>query len=448
MLEKLIAAMAVPEIRKRVQFVFMIFAIYVLALHIPATGVNQEAVDRLLRSGTLFGAIDVFSGGALKKFSIIAMGIMPYISASIIMQLLTVAIPQLRTLSKEGESGRKQISKYTRYATIVLALVQALGLHALFAREGAIARDVWTMLTVIITLTAGTMFLLWLGEQITEKGIGNGVSLMIFVGIMVSIPTQLRQMIGELQAGAVSPLGVLAVLALFLATIVGIIYMTQAVRKIPVHHVKRIVGNRMSQGGASFLPLKVNTAGVIPIIFALQIQLFPATFAQFVPLDYKLGSAPVGLWIQSATAWLQPGESATASVLFAALIFFFTYFYTAIQYDTDDMADNLKKYGSFVPGVRPGKDTSEYFNRVLTRITLAAAIFLSAVALIQYWAPVWTGVQSFGLIGGTSLLIVVGVALETMQAIEAQMAMRNYEGFIKQQGSGGGGAGGLLVGAR
>ncbi len=375
------------------------------------------------------------------------MGIMPYISASIIMQLLTVAIPQLRALSKEGESGRKQISKYTRYATIALAIVQALGLHALFVRGNAIEPGILTMFTVMVTLTAGTMFLLWLGEQITEKGIGNGVSLMIFVGIMVSIPTQLGAMVEELRVGAVSLLGVFAVLALFLATIVGIIYMTQAVRKIPIHHVKRIVGNRMSQGGSSFLPLKVNTAGVIPIIFALQIQLFPATFAQFVPVEYRLGGARVGEWIHGATQWLQPGESAIASLLFAGLIFFFTYFYTAIQYDTDDMADNLKKYGSFIPGVRPGKDTSEYFNRVLTRITLAAALFLSAVALIQYWAPVWTGVQSFGLIGGTSLLIVVGVALETMQAIEAQMAMRNYEGFIKS-GGGAPGAGGVLVGAR
>ena len=434
MLEQLIAAMAVPELRKRVQFVFLMFAVYVVALHIPATGVNHDKIDELLKSGTLFGALDVFSGGALKKFSIIAMGIMPYINASIIMQLLTVAIPQLQALSKEGESGRKQISKYTRYATIGLAIVQALGLHALFARSGAIQGGLWTTIKVVITLTAGTMFLLWLGEQITEKGIGNGVSLVIFVGIMVSIPQQITQTIELVRVGAVSPLAVLAVLVLFLATIVAIIYMTQGTRKIPVQHVKRIVGNRMSQGGSSFLPFKVNTAGVIPVIFAMSILYFPATFAQFLP-----PTTPFGQFVQDATRWLEPGRSAWASLIYALLILFFTYFYTAIQYDTNDISDNLKKYGSFIPGIRPGKDTAVYLDRVLTRITLAAAVFLASIALIQYWAPQWTGVSTVTLVGGTSLLIVVGVALETMQAIEAQMAMRNYEGFIKASGQTGGG---------
>jgi preprotein translocase subunit SecY len=436
MLEKLAAALAVPELRKRIQFVFAMFAVYVLALHVPASFVNHDAMNRMLGSGTLFGALDVFSGGALRKFSIIAMGIMPYISASIVMQLLTVAIPQLRTLSKEGESGRKQISKITRYATIGLGLVQAFGYYSMFSRGApgappAIEPSLFHMITIMITLTAGTMFLLWLGEQITVKGIGNGVSLIIFVGIMTSLPTQVSQMIQELNAGAVSPFGVIGVILLFLATIVGIVYMTQAVRKIPVQHVKRIVGNRMSQGGSSFLPFKVNTAGVIPIIFALQFQLLPATFAQFFPPTTRFGELA-----HRATQWLQPGASVTASLIFCALILFFTYFYTAIQYDTSDIADNLKKYGSFIPGVRPGKPTAEYLDKVLTRITLAAALFLAAVSLIQYWAPKWTGVQSFGLIGGTSLLIVVGVALETMQAIEAQMAMRNYEGFIKPGGAG------------
>jgi len=440
MLEKLAAALAVPELRKRIQFVFLIFAIYVLALHIPAALIDHNAANRLLGSGVL-NAIDVFSGGALKKFSIIAMGIMPYISASIVMQLLTVAIPQLRALSKEGESGRRQISKITRYATIGLAIVQAYGLYALFSRGApgtppAIQPGVWSAVTIVITLTAGTMFLLWLGEQITEKGIGNGVSLIIFVGIMVSLPMQVTNMIQELQAGAVSPFGVIGVVLLFLASVVGIIYMTQAVRRIPVQHVKRIVGNRMSQGGSTYLPLKVNTAGVIPIIFALQFQLLPQTFAQFLP-----PTTPMGEFAQRATLWLEPGRSITASLIFASLILFFTYFYTAIQYDTADIADNLKKYGSFIPSVKPGRETAQYLDRVLTRITLVSAVFLAVVALVQYWAPTLTGVQSFGLIGGTSLLIVVGVALETMQAIEAQMAMRNYEGFIKP----GGGDGSVLA---
>lgn len=440
MLEQLIAAMAVPDIRKRIQFVLMIFAIYVVALHVPAAGVNHDKINDILKGG-LFGMIDTFSGGALRKFSVIAMGIMPYINASIIMQLLTVAIPQLQALQKEGETGRKQISKYTRYASVGLGLIQAFGLYQLFARQGAIPSSITSMITVVISLTAGTMFLLWLGEQITEKGIGNGVSLIIFVGIMVSIPGQIIRTGQAMAAGAVPVLGVIAVMLLFLGSIIGIIYMTQGTRKIPVQHVKRIVGNRMSQGGSSFLPFKVNTAGVIPIIFAMSIQLFPATFASFIP-----PGTPFGDFVQRATLWLQPGESIWASLIFAALVMFFTYFYTAIQYDTNDISDNLKKYGSFIPGVRPGKPTAAYLDRVLTRITLAGALFLTTVALVQYWAPKMTGVNTITLVGGTSLLIVVGVALETMQAIEAQMAMRNYEGFIKSRRDEGGGA--AIPGAR
>ena len=429
MLEKLVAAWNVPDIRKRLQFVLLIFAVYVVALHVPAAGVNHAAVDNIIKNGTLFGAIDTFSGGALKKFSVIAMGIMPYINASIIFQLLTVAIPQLQALQKEGESGRKTISKYTRYASIALALVQAFGLYQVFVRGGAIAPGFVTAFTTVTTLTAGTMFLLWLGEQITEKGIGNGISQIIFVGIMISIPQQIASTGALLRDGAVSVFGVIAIVLLFLATVVGVVYMTQGTRRIPIQHMRKVVGNRMTQGGASFLPLKVNTAGVIPIIFAISIQLFPATLAQFWPPNTSFGQI-----LQKATNWLQPGASIWASLIFAALVLFFTYFYTAIQYDTADIADNLKKYGSLIPGIRPGRPTAEYLDKVLTRITLAGALFLAAISLIQYWAPTWTGVKTVSLVGGTSLLIVVGVALETMQAIEAQMAMRNYEGFIKRRG--------------
>jgi preprotein translocase, SecY subunit len=432
MLEKLAAAMAVPDIRRRIQFLLAMFAVYVVALHIPAAGVNQEAVERLVNSGVI-NALDIFSGGALRKFSVIAMGIMPYINASIIMQLLTVAIPQLQAMQKEGESGRKQIAKITRYATVGLALLQSFGLYQLFVTRGALQPGVLPAITVVATLTTGTMFLVWLGEQITEKGIGNGISLIIFVGIMISIPTQVIQT-GRLMFEAGEPriyAGVFATLLLFLASIVGIIYMTQGTRKIPVQHTRRIIGNRMTQATSSYLPLKVNTAGVIPIIFALSIQLFPATLAQFFPNIE---------WLQTATNWLQPGNSVWASLLFAGLVLAFTYFYTAIQYDTADMADNLKKYGSVIPGIRPGKPTAEYLDRVLSRITLAGALFLAGISLIQYWAPRLTGINTVTLVGGTSLLIVVGVALETMQAIEAQMAMRNYEGFIRPNS--GGGAGG------
>ena len=429
MLEKLVAAWNVPDIRKRLQFVLLIFAVYVVALHVPAAGVDQAAVEKIIKGGTLFGALDTFSGGALKKFSVIAMGIMPYINASIIFQLLTVAIPQLQALQKEGESGRKIISKYTRYASVGLAIVQAFGLYQVFVRGGAIVPSAWTAISTVVTLTAGTMFLLWLGEQITEKGIGNGISQIIFVGIMISIPQQILGTVELLRNNAVSIFGVIAMLLMFLATVVGVVYMTQGTRRIPIQHMRKVVGNRMSQGGSSFLPLKVNTAGVIPIIFAMSIQLFPATLAQFWPAGTQIGN-----FLKKATDWLQPGASIWASLIFSALVLFFTYFYTAIQYDTVDIADNLKKYGSLIPGIRPGRPTAEYLDRVLTRITLAGALFLAGISLIQYWAPTWTGVKTVSLVGGTSLLIVVGVALETMQAIEAQMAMRNYEGFIKRRG--------------
>jgi preprotein translocase subunit SecY len=431
MLEKLAAAWNVPEIRRRISYVGLIFFVYVLALHVPAAGINHAAAEKLIGGG-LLGVLDTFSGGALKKFSVIAMGIMPYINASIIFQLLTVALPQLQAIQKEGESGRKLISRYTRYASVGLALVQSFGLYSMFSRGGAIQPSLATMFTTMITLTAGTMFLLWLGEQITEKGIGNGISMIIFVGIVISLPQQILQTGTLLRDGAVSIVGVIFILVLFLATVVGVIYMTQGTRRIPIQHMRKVVGNRMTQGGSAFLPLKINTAGVIPIIFAISIQLFPATLSQFFPSNTAFGKI-----LQQATNWLQPGSNIWASLIFALLVLFFTYFYTAIQYDTVDIADNLKKHGSLIPGIRPGRPTAEYLDKVLTRITLAGALFLAGISLIQYWAPTWAGFPktfNFSIVGGTSLLIIVGVALETMQAIEAQMAMRNYEGFIKRRG--------------
>jgi preprotein translocase subunit SecY len=430
MLEKLTAAMKVPDIRARLQFVLVIFAVYVLALHVPASGVDQEAMAGHLQG--VLGMIDVFSGGALKKFSVIAMGIMPYINASIIMQLLTVAIPKLQQMSKEGESGRKEISKITRRATVALALLQSFGIYQVFSRPSAVSSipaiqpGIISMLTIMITLTAGTMFLLWLGEQISEKGIGNGISLIIFVGIMVSIPTQISQTSALISNDPTLIPGVIAMVLMFLASIVGIIYMTQAVRKIPVYHMKRIVGNKMTQESSSYLPFKINTAGVIPVIFATSIVLLPATVATYFPPTTGFGE-----FVRRATDWLQPGNNIWSSLIFAGLVLFFTYFYVAIQYDTNDIADNLKKYGSFIPGIRPGKPTAEYLDKVLTRITLVGAVFLAVISLVQYWAPQITNINTISLVGGTSLLIVVGVALETMQAIEAQMAMRNYEGFIR-----------------
>jgi preprotein translocase subunit SecY len=431
MLEKLAAAWAVPDIQKRLIFVLKAFLIYVIASHIPMAGINHDAVNKLVSQG-LLNAYDVFSGGALRRVSIIGLSLMPYINASIVMQLLTVAIPQLQAMSKEGESGRRQINKITRYASIGLGFVQAAGLYNMFSSGGAIAKGIFPMIMMMVVMTSGTMFLLWLGEQLTEKGIGNGTSLIIFVGIMISIPNQILMTFKMVQEGAVSIFGVIGMAILFLASIVGVIYMTQGTRRIPVLNMRKVTtGGKMTSSGQSYLPLKINTAGVIPIIFAMSIQLFPQTFQQFFPRE----KSPFGEFLHNATTWLNPGASVWASLIFAALVMFFTYFYTAVQYDTNDIADNLKKYGSLIPGVKPGKPTAEYLDTVLTRITLAGAIFLAAISLIQYWAPTWTGVKAVSIVGGTSLLIVVGVALETMTAIEAQMAMRNYEGFIKTRPS-------------
>lgn len=431
MLEKLATAWAVPDIQKRIKYVLLIFAVYVLASHIPIAGINHDAVDKLVGKG-LLNAIDVFSGGALKRVSVIALGLMPYINASIVIQLLTVAIPQLQALSKEGESGRRQINQYTRYLSIVLGIVQAIGMYNVFAAGGAIQRGFFPAAMLAVTMTAGTMFLLWLAEQVTEKGIGNGTSLMIFVGIMISLPAQIAKTFALVGQDPKLIFGVIGMAVLFLASVVGVIYMTQGTRRIPVLHMRKVTsGSKMTSTGQSYLPLKINTAGVIPIIFAMSIQLFPQTFQQFFPPE----SGAFGKMLETAVRYLNPGGSIWASLIFAALVMFFTYFYTAIQYDTNDLAENLKKYGSLIPGVKPGKPTAEYLDTVLTRITLAGAVFLATISLVQYWAPTWTGINQVSIVGGTSLLIVVGVALETMQAIEAQMAMRNYEGFIKTRPS-------------
>ncbi len=424
MIESLIAALRIPELKRRLVFVLTMFAVFVLGVHIPVPGVNHAAVEAFFKDkGGLLGLVDVFSGGALRKMSLFAMGITPYINASIIMQMLTLAIPQLEIMSKEGESGRKRIAKITRHLTIAIAFLTAIGITLGF---GAVANmSSLNRLQVWITMTAGTCFLLWMGEQITEKGIGNGVSLIIFASIMTSLPYQTGLIITSVQKGLVNPFAVLLLIALFIGTILGIVYVTQGQRKIPIQHVKRVVGMKMTQGGSSFLPIKVNTAGVIPIIFAISMMMFPAQILQAIP---ALKNSIVLRWAYAAF----PGSSWWGSILYVVLIIIFTYFYTAVIMNVHDMADNLKKYGNYIPGIRPGKPTFEYLDRVVSRITLAGAVFLAGIALTQYIAPALTGVSSFTLVGGTSLLIVVGVAIETMQAIEAQLLMRNYEGFIKQ----------------
>jgi preprotein translocase subunit SecY len=428
MLETLVAAWKLPDLSKRILFVFGAFAVYTVGLHIPVPGIDHAAMERLFAQGGVFGLVDVFSGGALRKFTIFAMGIVPYINASIIMQLLVAALPQLKELQKEGETGRKEIAKYTRYLTVALAFLQSLGISITLVRSQILTATWWQLLVTAVVLTAGTMFLLWLGEQITDKGVGNGVSLIIFASITASLPWQISK-VWESTSLQQAWISLILLAVVFLATIVGIVYVTQAQRKIPIQHARRIVGMRQVGGHSSFLPLKIAMAGVIPIIFAISLMLLPMTIATAIP-----GETGWVYYLKRAAQWVAPGDNAFALLMYGIVIVIFTYFYTAVQFDVNDIADNLKKYGSYIPGIRPGKPTAEYLDRVVSRITFAGALFLATVACIQYVAPSITGVDigTFSLVGGTSLLIVVGVALDTMQSIEAQMLMRNYEGFLRE----------------
>lgn len=456
MIRNLMAAMAIPDVRKRIQFVFMMFAVFIVGLHIPVPGVDRAAMARLMDDPNLgiLQLFDTFSGGAFRNFTIFALGITPYINASIIMQMLSVAVPKLEKAMKEGESGRKMIAKYTRYLTAVLAVVQAFGLITMLSNTSAggqiFAGSILTRIQVVTTLTAGTCFLMWVGEMITERGIGQGVSLIIFASIMARLPYDIERtaMItsltgGEAQAG---PFNILMLLLIFLATIVGIIYVQQGVRRVPIQHAKRTIGNRQVQASSSFLPFKINTAGVIPIIFAISLLMFPATIASWLynPKD------PTGVsrFAKFVMDWSTPGQSWVASLVYALLIFAFTYFYAAIVVNIPELTENLKKYGSFIPGIRPGRPTQDYLDRVMTRITFAGAAFLSVIGLLQYYTGVITNVSTFTLVGGTSLLIVVGVALDTMQNLESHLVMRNYEGFIRNQGRRGSARGGALGGMR
>lgn len=423
MLASVMAAMRIPDLKKRLTFLFGMFAVYVIGLHISVPGVDTTIVSQKF-SGGLFDILDAFTGGAFKKYTIFAMGIMPYINASIIMQLLTIAIPQLEEMQKEGAAGQKKIRLYTRWLTGVMALFQAYGTTTWLHSAGAIQGGTWTILQIAITLVAGTSFLMWLGEQISDKGIGNGVSIVIFTGIIASLPFQIASTWEVVHTNREYFAGIVLIM-LLVGTVAFMIAVTQAQRKIPIQHVKRVVGNRMVGGASSFLPLKVNSAGVIPIIFAVSIQYFPMTIAGvLVHNDPKH-------WLTKFAQFVAPGGTWVGSLIYALMIIFFTYFYTAVTFNVKDVSDNLKKWGSFIPGIRPGKPTQDYLDKIMTRITLAGAIFLSIVALLQYYVPMITGITSFSLVGGTSLLIVVGVALETMQAIESQLLMRHYEGFIK-----------------
>ena len=406
------------ELKDRILFTFMMFVIFRLGVHIPVPGVDASVIESLFTSGNLFGFLDLFSGGALSKFSIFAMSITPYINASIILQLLKVVVPTLEQWSKEGEEGFKKTTKLTRMLTVALAFIQACGMA--YGLKMAINNPgIFSILLIAITLTAGTVFLMWIGEQITARGVGNGISLIIFAGIVSRLPDGLKVIFQYLQAGTVSLLNVILFAAIALAMVVFVIIISEGIRKIPVQYAKRVVGKKAYGGHTSYIPLKVNQAGVIPIIFASSVLMFPVTIAQFVDVP----------WVKAMGKLFQWG-SPLQTTLYVLMILFFTYFYTAVSLNIGDLSDNIKKNGGFIPGLRPGNPTTEYLDKVMSRITLAGAIFLSLIALMPHvigWVTRIEGVY----FGGTALLIVVGVALQTMKQIESMVLMRHYHGFMK-----------------
>lgn len=410
----------VEELKNKVFFTLLMLVVYRFGIHVPVPGVDVSKIEALFQSGSLFGMLDLFSGGALSKFSLFAMSITPYINASIIMQLLTIAIPTLEQWSKEGAEGRKKINQVTRYGTVAIAFIQGFAMALGLQSEGALLKPgIGTVLTIALTLTAGTVFLMWIGEQITEKGIGNGISLIIFCGIIARLPDGIATLYQYAKTGAAGWLniGLFVLIAIFV--LVFVIAIQQGVRKIPVQYAKRQVGRKMYGGQSSYLPLKVNQAGVIPVIFASSVLMFPPAVAQFIKID----------WVQSIGKMLAWGTPLN-TVLYIALIIFFTYFYTAVTFNVQEMSENLKKHGGFIPGIRPGKPTSDFLDRVMSRITLGGALFLAFIAITPNIIGSLTGISGI-YFGGTALLIVVGVALDTMKQIEAMVLMRHYQGFMK-----------------
>lgn len=418
----------IPELKNRVLMTLLLLAVYRLGVHIPTPGIDGGVLASFFESqrGTLFGMFDMFSGGALSRLSVFALGIMPYISASIILQLMTVVIPSLEKLSKEGESGRKKITQYTRYGTVLLSLIQgiglAFGLEAMAGPSGelVVLNPGWSFrLMTMITLTSGTAFLMWLGEQITERGIGNGISLIIFAGIVARMPIAVSNTFRYMSTGELSAFFVLFIVIMMLSVIAFIIFMERAQRKIPVQYAKRQVGRRVYGVQSTYLPLKINIAGVIPPIFASSILMFPATITNFVKIE----------WIKPVLDALAPGRW-LYELVYVAMIIFFCYFYTAVTFNPVDVADNMKKQGGFIPGIRPGKSTADFIDRVLSRLTLAGAIYISAVCVLPNILIARFNVPFY--FGGTALLIVIGVAMDTMSQIESHMMARNYEGFMKK----------------
>jgi len=423
-------AFKIEELRYRILFVLGMLIVFRIGAHIPTPGVDGAALTAFFKAneGTILEFFDMFSGGALQRLSVFALGIMPYISASIIIQLLTVVFPYLERLTREGEAGRKKITMYTRYGTVVLSVVQsfgiAVGLQSMSAPDGApivlASMNAWSFrILSVITLTAGTCFLMWIGEQINERGIGNGISLIIFAGIVTQIPNAVLKSVRLVEAGQLN-LIVLALVALvMLAVIFAVIFMETATRNIAVQYAKRVQGNRMFGGQASHLPLKINSAGVIPPIFASSILAFPATIAGFIQIP----------WVQSIASQLTP-TAVLYNMLYVLMIFFFCFFYTSIQFNPIKIADEMKKFGGYIPGIRPGQKTAEYIQHVLVRITFGGAAYLAAVCVLP--VILFTQMKVPFFFGGTALLIVVGVGLDTVRQIEAFLLNRNYDGFLKK----------------
>jgi preprotein translocase subunit SecY len=423
----LASAANIPELRRRIVFTLLMLFVYRMGVQIPTPGINGEALAAFFQqnAGTLFGMFNMFSGGALQNFSIFTLGIMPYISASIIIQLLTVVIPQLEMLKKEGEAGRRKITQYTRYGTVALSIIQgffiASGLEGMAGPDGTAFVMVPGMqfkLMTVLTLTSGTAFIMWLGEQMTERGIGNGISLIIYAGIIARMPAAIANSVQLVKSGEIPIIFVPIMLAMMFLVVALIVFFETAQRRIPIQYAKRVVGRKVYGGQSSHLPLKINISGVIPPIFASSIMMFPATIGTFIQID----------WVQQVSAALSPG-TIYYYMLYIAMIVFFCFFYTAVTFNPDEVAENLKKNGGFVPGIRPGKKTSEFIDMVLTRITVVGAIYLSAVCVLPTLLISKFNVPFY--FGGTALLIVVGVAIDTISQIESHLVMRNYEGFMK-----------------
>ncbi|MFQ6083435.1 MAG: preprotein translocase subunit SecY [Candidatus Aminicenantia bacterium] len=452
MLESIRNIFNIPDLRKRILFTLALLAVYRIGAQIPNPGISAEALAEFWEQarGTILGFVDLFSGRNMSRMTIFALGIMPYISASIILQLLTVVWPYLEKLSKEGELGRKKITQYTRYGTVLICLIQSFGisifLEKLTSPGGApiVPNPGWGFrFLTVLTLTTGTVFIMWLGEQISDRGIGNGISLIIFAGIVVYFPRGIQNILTGLKTGDMTPLKLIFLLILMISVIAVIVFVERAQRRIPVSYAKRVIGRKIYGGQSTHLPLRVNTGGVIPIIFAASVITLPSTMAQFI-------KHPIAQSIAQQFAWGMP----LYNLLYIGAIIFFTYFYVSIIFNPNDVADNLRKYGGFIPGIRPGKTTSDFIDSVLSRITLIGAIYLAAIAVLPEFLiigfkvsaipfigdfleanlPKWftQGLNVQFYFGGTSILIVVGVAMDTLQQIEAQLVMRHYDGFMRR----------------